>query len=174
MVTSTISPGQALCTQTSPGYRAPGDLMPGSRELPGRWRSWRICWWWRWSRAGRGRAGPAEGACARRRARSAWSSWRRSRACTPPAALETQATQRFRIKLIIPFRKKRIFNALSFHNTVINIQHIMTALTRTSLLRNPAPLCVFCWVTEVTLSKVWTLSLPRLASCKPKTHGKSD
>lgn len=37
-----------------------------------------------------------------------------------------------------PLQEKMYFNTLSFHNTVINIQHIMTVLTRTYLLWNQA------------------------------------
>lgn len=103
LMPNSVLPGQVLCMQILPSYRAPGDLIPESRELPNQWKSWRICWWWQWFPTGPGRAVPAEGACEQRRARSVLFSWRRSRACTPPADLKTQ--QSFIIKLIIPFRK---------------------------------------------------------------------
>lgn len=106
IVTFTALPGQALCMQISPSYRAPEDSMPESRELPNQWKSWQICWWRQWFPKGPGTVVPAEGACEQRTARSALFSWRRSRAYIPPADLKTR--QGFIIKLIIPFRKKRI------------------------------------------------------------------
>lgn len=102
-----VLPGQVLYMQISPSYRAPEDLMPESRELPNQWKSWQICWWRQWFPKGPGKVVPAEGACEQRKARSVLFSWRRSRVYIAPADLKTQ--QYFIIKLIIPFRKKKVF-----------------------------------------------------------------
>lgn len=146
IVVFVVLPGQVLCRPISPSCRAPKDLMPESRGLPNQWKSWQICWWRQWFLKGRGRAVPAEGACEQRTARSAWFSWRRSRAYTPPADLETRHGI-LQASWLSPSGKEP-FNTLSFHNTVINIQHITTVLTGTCMLRNQAPHHIFRWVTK--------------------------
>lgn len=74
-----------------------------------------------------------------------------------------------------PRQEKKYFNTLSFHNTVINIQHIMTVLTRTYLLWNQAPPCLLLGHKFPFLHyKKCLLSLHRLVRCKPKIHEQSD